>query len=179
MDNYFELYGLPQHFRQDAAAVKSKYYELSRRYHPDRFATADATTRLEALRLAALNNDAYHTLSHPDRLMAYMLKLHGVLEEEEKYTLPPAFLMEMMELNEAISDYELTPENEAKKQLAYDNWQEQLTSWEQHTLPLLERYDAGDPSRELLLQVKDACFRKKYLLRIGERMAAFSAPDHR
>src|SRR5687768_2271342 len=99
MVNYFELYGIPESFNPDAATVKKKYYELSRQYHPDRFAQTDDSTRAEALRMAALNNDAYKTLNSTDTTMSYILKQHQLLEDEEKYNLPPNFLMEMMDLN--------------------------------------------------------------------------------
>lgn len=175
MENYFELYDLPVRFNTDASAVKSKYYEFSRRFHPDRFATASDTERTEALRIAALNNDAYKTLTSPDRTMAYILKTNGVLEEEEKYALPPAFLMEMMELNEALSDYEMEPDNESLRQQSEQTLQEQLSTWQEDLEPLLNRFDAGETSAVLLKEIKDRYFRKKYLLRIQERMATFAA----
>ncbi|RYD56270.1 MAG: hypothetical protein EOP56_13130 [Sphingobacteriales bacterium] len=175
MTNYFDLYEQPVRFSPDAAAVKTKFYELSRRYHPDRFTMADDATRAEALRMSAMNNDAYKTLNSADALMAYILKLHGVLEEEEKYNLPPAFLMEMMDLNETLSDYEMEPANTGLQQQAQTMLQTQLQEWQDAIAPLLDRFDNGDQSNELLLQIKDYYFRKKYLLRIQERMDTFAS----
>ncbi|MCW3121977.1 MAG: chaperone protein HscB, partial [Flavipsychrobacter sp.] len=126
MMNYFELYALPVSFRPDAAAVKSKFYELSRTYHPDRFAQAGGTELAEALRMAAMNNDAYKTLKSADATMAYILKMNSLLEDEEKYALPPAFLMEMMDINEAISEYEMSPEDENARKMAVSGLDEQL-----------------------------------------------------
>ena len=174
MTNYFGLYELPVSFHPDAAAIKTKFYELSRLHHPDRFAQAAAGDHAEALRMAAMNNDAYKTLKSPDATMAYILKLHGLLEEEEKYNLPPAFLMEMMDLNEAISDYEDNPGTAARAQ-AEANMAEQMDTWETATGTLTRRFDAGDHSEALLLQIKDMYFRKKYLLRIQERINRFAA----
>ena len=162
MVNYFELYGLPPAFATDATAVKKKYYELSRLYHPDRFAQAEDHERAEALRMAALNNDAYKTLSSADATMAYILKLHELLEEEEKYSLPPAFLMEMMDLNEAISEYEMEPENEELRTQAIKSIDEQNSQWQDEVAPLTIQYDAGNHSNELLLKIKDYYFRKKW-----------------
>src|SRR6478735_4428911 len=102
--DFFTFYGLPQSFHPVAAAVRRQYYALSRQYHPDRFAAAEASEYAEVLRMSALNNEAYRTLGDPDRTMGYILKLHGVIEEEEAYKLPPAFLMDMMELNEAVDE---------------------------------------------------------------------------
>lgn len=174
MTNYFELYELPETFRPDAAAVKSKFYELSRRYHPDRYAQADDATRAEALRMAAINNDAWKTLGNSDATMAYILKLHGLLEEEEKYSLPPAFLMEMMELNEAVSQYEMEADNAQLKEQALQAIQEQKAAWQAGVQPLIEKYDAEGGDKALLLQVKDYYFRKKYLLRIQQRIDTFA-----
>jgi molecular chaperone HscB len=175
MVNYFELYGLSPAFATDATVVKKKYYELSRLYHPDRFAQAGDHERAEALRMAALNNDAYKTLSSADATMAYILKLHELLEDEEKYSLPPAFLMEMMDLNEAISEYEMEPENDTLRNQAISNIDEQTTQWQEEVTPLTTQYDAGNHSNELLLKIKDYYFRKKYLLRIQQRINTFAS----
>lgn len=175
MVNYFELYGLPPAFAADAAVVKKKYYELSRLYHPDRFAQAGDHERAEALRMAALNNDAYKTLNSADATMAYILKLHELLEEEEKYNLPSAFLMEMMDLNEAISEYEMEPENETLRTQAVNRIEEQTRQWKEDVGPLTAQYDAGNHSGELLLKIKDYYFRKKYLLRIQQRIDTFAS----
>ena len=175
MTNYFELYTLPVSFHPDAAAVKNKFYELSRQYHPDRFAQADDAKRAEVLRMAAMNNEAYKTLSNTDATMAYILKLNGVLEDEEKYNLPPAFLMEMMDLNEAISDYEMEPDNEAARKQAATALDEQLEQWDNATAQLTTTFTNEGDTKELLLKIKDQYFRKKYLLRIKERIDRFAA----
>ena len=175
MTNYFELYDLPVSFHPDPAQLKTKYYELSRRYHPDRFTQAGDAERADVLRMAALNNDAFKTLNQPDRLMAYILKLHGLLEEEEKYSLPPDFLMEMMDLNETVSEYEMEPDNETLKAATENMMQSRLAEWQQQVGPLTERFDKGEQQKELLLAIKDWYFRKKYLLRIQQRIATFAS----
>ncbi len=175
MTNYFELYNIPVSFHPDPAPVKTRFYELSRQYHPDRYATAGADDMAEALRMAALNNQAYKTLKSPDATMAYILKINNLLEDEEKYSLPPAFLMEMMDLNEAISDYEDMPDNEDARLAATNNLAEQLQAWESATKALTARHDADEQNNALLLQIKDMYFRKKYLLRIQERIDRFAA----
>lgn len=175
MENYFEMYGIPERFSPDAAIVKNKYYELSRRYHLDRYTQASSDAMNEALRMAAMNNDAYKTLRNADATMAYILKLHSLLEDEEKYGLPPAFLMEMMDLNEAIEEYEADTANTHTLQLASQTLNEQLAEWTKATKTLTTRFDDGDHSTLLLQQIKDMYFRKKYLLRIQERIATFAA----
>ena len=175
MTNYFELYHMPLTFHPDQVEIKSKFYELSRLYHPDRFAQAGGEELSKALQLSAMNNEAYKTLKNPDATMAYILKLHHLLEDEEKYALPPAFLMEMMDINEAISDYESAPENEDARQMAVNSLNEQLELWDDATKILVASFEKGDKSNGLLLQIKDQYFRKKYLLRIKQRIDRFAA----
>lgn len=175
MTNYFELYELPVSFRPDQAVVKNKFYELSRLYHPDRFAQTGGPELAEALRMAAMNNAAFKTLKSSDATMAYVLKMNGLLEDEEKYALPPAFLMEMMDINEAISEYEMEPTNTDAQQMANNSLNEQLELWNSATQMLVNGYENGDKTQELLLKIKDQYFRKKYLLRIKERIDRFAA----
>jgi molecular chaperone HscB len=174
MTNYFQLYDLPESFLPDQIALKSKFYELSRLYHPDRFSTAGPDALSQALSMAATINDAYKTLRDPDATMAYVLRLNNMLEDEEKYALPPAFLMEMMDLNEAVSDYEDDPNNEAARLTALNSLAEQLQAWQQAAQTLISRFDAGDHSHAILAPLKDMYFRKKYLLRIQERINRFA-----
>ena len=175
MDNYFEFYGIPESFHPDQAAVKARYYELSRQYHPDRFAQAESAQRIESLTMASLNNKAYKTLTNPDATMAYLLTLNSVLHSEEKYNLPAAFLMEMMDINEAISDYESQPDNTTAREQVEQGLNTQFTEWQDAAETLTHRFDAGEKTNDLLLQIKDMYFRKKYLLRIQERIDKFAA----
>lgn len=172
MDNYFAFYEIPESFRPNAEVVKKKFYELSRLYHPDRAAQADTEAIIEAQQLMAMNNKAYHTLNNSDATMQYLLRLKGVLEEEEKYNLPPNFLMEMMELNEEVSDYEMAPDEEKKLALK-DSLQQQYEEWNAAVAPLIETYEATS-NAELLAEIKDFYFRKKYLLRIQQRIDTFA-----
>ena len=175
MENYFELYEMPVSFQPDAAQVKQKFYALSKQFHPDRFAQAEEATRAEALRKAALNNEAYKIFSDADKTMAYILRLNNVLEDEEKYALPPDFLMEMMELNEAVSDYEDDAENTLFKNQAEQELKQQMDNWNNDVTPLLQSFEQAPEQQELLIKIKDFYFRKKYLLRISERLTTFAS----
>jgi molecular chaperone HscB len=161
----FRLYDLPPTLAPDSAAVKKRYLELSRAHHPDRVAGASAEAQIQALQTTAAVNEGFRIFSNPDRTLAYALKSHGILEDEEKYTLPPAFLMEMMELNEAVDEG-------AEPTQAVEPY---LDEWQAAFAPLSVRYEKGERDEALLLALKDAYFRKKYLLRIAGRLDTFDA----
>lgn len=173
MENYFELYHIPVSFRPDPVQLKQQFYALSKQHHPDRFAAAGEDAYAEALHRSALINEAYKTLSDPDRTMAYILRLEGQLEEEEKYSLPPAFLMEMMDLNELLSDYE--DGNASLKQQAETELAGHLQAWDAEVAPLMQTFENGSRESAVLAQLKDFYFRKKYLLRIQERLTTFAS----
>jgi molecular chaperone HscB len=173
-ENYFELYALPVSFSPAPAQVKARYYELSRTYHPDRVAQADDDARNEANIMSSLNNTAYKTLTDADQLMAYVLQIKGVMTPDEKYQLPPEFLMEMMDLNEVVTDLEMEPGNAGLATQANAALSSQLTEWDNEVNGLIADYER-QPDTITLLQIKDMYFRRKYLLRIKERIAKFAA----
>jgi molecular chaperone HscB len=156
--NYFEFYQLPESFRPDEAALKSKYYALSREYHPDFHATAPAERQQEILQLATLNTNAYRTLSHPEQRMAYILGQHGLLEEG-KQELPPDFLMEVMDLNEQLMELEFEPDPTTVARV------------EAEVNPGLP----ADVRPQALQQVRTYYLKRRYLLRIRESLAKFAA----
>jgi molecular chaperone HscB len=174
MENYFALFDLPMSFCPDVASVKSQFYKLSKQYHPDRVAQTDEAAKADVLHKAALINDAYKTLSDPDKTMAYVLRMHHLLEDEEKYNLPPDFLMDMMELNESVSDYEDAPEKESLQSQAHQALVAQLNQWDDALKPLLIAFEQAEDKEPALLEIKDFYFRKKYLLRIRERLTTFA-----
>jgi molecular chaperone HscB len=159
--DFFALFGIAPTLTTDAAALRKKFYGLSRQYHPDRFSSQDAAAQTEALAMTARLNEAYRTLSHEELLLGYVLRREGVLQDEEHYQLPAEFLMEMMELNEQLSEGE-----EGAQPLA-----DAMAEWERGMAPLRVRYEQGERSAELLAAMKDYYFRKKYLQRIQGRLA--------
>ncbi|GAA4328670.1 iron-sulfur cluster co-chaperone HscB C-terminal domain-containing protein [Flaviaesturariibacter amylovorans] len=165
--NYFELFGLPVQLRTDKVALRKRFFELSRAAHPDYFAQADAATQADALDRSAQLNKAYKTLGDDDALLGYVLQEKGLLTPDEKYALPPDFLMEMMELNESVP--ETQADDAARARLA-----EQLNQWQNEIYApvanIVEGYQEGVTSEEELLQVKAYYYKKKYLQRLAAQL---------
>jgi molecular chaperone HscB len=103
--NHFELFGLPPTFDIDLSALDSRYRELQREVHPDRYASAPQAEQRVSMQLATRVNEAYRTLKSPLERARYLLKLNGVDPELETNTaMPVDFLTEQMELREALEE---------------------------------------------------------------------------
>ncbi|BAV04399.1 molecular chaperone HscB [Filimonas lacunae] len=163
--NYFELFSIPVSLQPDMQQVKKKFYELSRQYHPDFYAQATAVKQNEALEKAAAVNKAYKVLQNRDETIKYLLATKGLLEEEEKYQLPPDFLMEMLDLNEMATDAAME-QNAAKTAQVKTQIANVETEIYEPVEAIITNYQEGVTTEKELLQVKDYYYKKKYLTRI-------------
>ena len=103
--NHFELFGLPVGFVIDTTALAARYRALQQVVHPDRFAADGASSQRLSLQRATLVNEAYDTLRDPLKRARYLLALKGVEEGPDHQTVSdPAFLMQQMELREALAE---------------------------------------------------------------------------
>ena len=163
--NYFELYDIPVSFFPDAAVVKKKFYELSRKYHPDFFSNASEDEQSEVLEKSSLVNKAFKTFSDADETVKYILQMKGLLEEEEKYKLPAGFLMDVMELNEQLMEAKMEDDITAVSNIKskISNFQSQIYEPVQQ---IMEHYQEGIVPEKELLQIKEYYYQKKYLNRI-------------
>ena len=176
MIDYFVFYGLTETFLPDEAALKRLYYAKSRETHPDFHATTAPENQAEMLRQATLNTDAYRTLAHPDQRMAYLLRRHGLLEEGKQEQLPPDFLMDMMDLNEQLMDLEIAPEPAVQARIVAEvtALADALDAGIQPVLAGYEQLPA-DHRPAALQQIRTYYLKKRYLLRIQQQVATFTA----
>jgi molecular chaperone HscB len=165
--NYFDLFEMPVKLVVDKREAHRRFIELSRKYHPDYFAQENEEMQAEMLEVSADLTKGLKIFQKPDETIKYVLQLKGLLEEEEKYALPPAFLMEMMEVNEALMEVD----DEAGKagiEKQIDNLQNDIY---EPVKGIVEGYQEGDTTEEELLQVKAYYYKKKYLDRIRQQLA--------
>lgn len=169
--DYFQFYRIPLSFHPDPEELKRLFYENSRLYHPDRFTRAPEEAREQALELSSLNNEAYQVLSDPDRRMRYILQIKGLLEEGATPPLPQDFLMDMMDINEALMELEMEPDPGQAENIR--NQVAELEAEMNHAIaPILASY--GDENRDQLLLIRDYFLKKRYLLRIKENLNKFA-----
>lgn len=103
--NHFELFDLPIAFELNEAQLVSRFQTLQRELHPDRFASATATEKRWSMQAASLVNEAYQKLTSPLTRASYLLELNNIsIDEETDTQMDPMFLMQQMELREAMGD---------------------------------------------------------------------------
>jgi molecular chaperone HscB len=101
----FDLFGLPERFEQDRGAIDTRWKELQREAHPDRFAAQGAAAQRVAMQWSVRINEAYQRLKEPGKRAAYLCELRGAPIDAEKNTAMPAqFLVEQMEWREALDE---------------------------------------------------------------------------
>ncbi len=105
----FELFAVPARFAQDRAQLDARWKELQREVHPDRFAAQGAAAQRVAMQWSARINEAYQRLKDPLRRAAYLCELNGApIQAENNTAMPPALLMQQMELREQLDDAQAT-----------------------------------------------------------------------
>jgi molecular chaperone HscB len=162
---YFELFEIPVSLKIDKTQLPARFFELSRRFHPDYHINLSAEEQSEALEKAAILNKAYKTFQDPDATIKYVLELKGLLEEEEKYQLPPDFLMEVLDINEQLMDPDGLEKEKVEKMVG--SLQQEIYEPVQK---IVEHYQEGVTGEKELLQVKEYYYKKKYLDRIKRQL---------
>ena len=168
--NYFELFDIPVHLRVNTDLLSNKFFAMSRQFHPDYFANENDQVQAEALEKSALLNKAWKTFQNPNATIKYVLLEKGLLEEEEKYELPSDFLMEVLEINEALMDADEGDDVMGLKS-TIENLQSQIY---EPVKKIVENYNDGVTTGKELLQVKEYYYKKKYLDRIRKQLAGMA-----
>ncbi len=100
--DYFTCFGLPRLLTVDPDALETKFYELSRAFHPDFFQRKTDAEQAISLGNSALLNTAYRTLKDPVRRAEYLVQLEAGSAKDIR-TSPPADLFEeILELQEDL-----------------------------------------------------------------------------
>ncbi len=158
--NYYELFELPIAPVVDKSGISKKYFELQKKFHPDFYTNETEEDRENALTQSAAINKGFTIFSNKEKTLEYFLQLKGVIVADEKYNLPPDFLMEMMELNEDFDEE--------------TNTEDKVNAYEQELLleiePLLSTENAALLTENDFQKLKAYYYKKKYLKRILDRL---------
>jgi len=105
MHNHFELFGLTPAFSLEKDRLEKAYRDIQSKVHPDRFAHAGDAERRASLQWTTRVNEAFQILKNPVARAKHLLELHGVdVAFETNTAMPAEFLMQQMELREALEE---------------------------------------------------------------------------
>ena len=177
MASYFDILGVP--VNADDAELTSRFRDLSRLYHPDRWATADVETQTAALDSSALVNDAYRILRDPFSRAEYLLRRErsvGPDDTKDTAAKPPQELFaQVLELQEALMEYQearLDGDNAKMDRLrptlleAHEEFQAAYHRQRESLSPLFARWDANDNREAVLDGIAQVVGTRGYLRRV-------------
>jgi len=127
--DYFAVFDLPRKLHLDLAQLERRFYGLSRKFHPDVYATKSPEEQQWSLDQTSFLNDAYRTLKNPVTRTEYLLRLEGVVFEAAKREdgapkdsrIPPDMLEEVFELNMQLEEMRMGKKmGERDEQVAKD-----------------------------------------------------------
>jgi molecular chaperone HscB len=101
---HFALFELKPAFLLDLAQLATRYRELARSVHPDRFADGTEREQRLALEHSASLNEAYQVLKNTSARARYLLGLSGGELPLEVTVQDPEFLLQQMHLREELEE---------------------------------------------------------------------------
>ncbi len=102
--DFFAVLGLASHPGVDPAELDRRYYELSRRVHPDRFQTGSPEEQRASLQATALLNTAFRTLRDVETRGRYWLTRAGEDLGRENQSVPPRLAAYVFEVQEKVGE---------------------------------------------------------------------------
>ena len=157
--NFFKLFEFDVAPIIDKSLLTKKYLQLQKQYHPDNYSLSDEYEQSQSLEMSSLINKAFAVFKDDLHTVGYFLQIKGLITNDEKYQLPSAFLMEMMEVNEQIDEGEFDASALEHIQIELDQ-----------EIQFLLQKNASELSEAELLRIKEFYYMKKYLKRILDRL---------
>ena len=168
MINYFEFFGIDIAFDIDLAALRKKFISQSKAFHPDFHALDDSAAQEKMLEKSTHNNQGWKVLSDENKRIAHILDLHEALPKEGEAKVPQAFLMEMMDLNEALMELEFGEDPALKAKVSSD-LDEMKASISGEAQSAMSDWDKNHDPASLEI-IRDYYLKMKYLKRIEEKL---------
>ena len=169
MTDYFSFFNLTPSPRIDEAALKKAFYRNSKQFHPDFHTLKSEADQQEMLERSTRNNEAYKVLTDDDRRLRHLLELKGALGEEGTNSVPQDFLLEIMEVNEALMELEFEDDPLARQRVAslIDGLEARLS---EDVSTVIAAYDDAEVTEAQLSKLTDFYLKRRYLLRLREKI---------
>jgi molecular chaperone HscB len=102
--DYFAVLGLPSHPGVDVGELDRRYYELSRKLHPDRYQTRSVDEQRASVQATALLNAAHKTLRDVEARGRYWLTRSGDSLGRENQSVPPRLAAYVFDVQEKLGE---------------------------------------------------------------------------
>lgn len=171
MNDPFAILGLPRRYELDLADLHKRFIQASAANHPDRF--TDPQEQADAADASASINAAYRTLLNPESRAAALLELLSGPDKKSDSSLPPAFLMEVMDVRERLDDAVDAKDQAALadiRQWAHEQRSAHLALIAEHFSAIASAPDASANARLALIRLELNVLR--YFERMLEQMPA-------
>ena len=103
--DYFTCFGFPRRLSIDQQKLETKFYELSRAFHPDFYQNKSDAEQTISLGNSAMLNTAYRTLRDPIQRAEYLLDLEAGSVKEIRTTPPADLFEEILELQDTLDEF--------------------------------------------------------------------------
>lgn len=168
--NYFELFSTKTNLIIDKVNLEHTFYRLCRCFHPDAGTQKDTDKKQNLFNITEVNK-AYEILKDFNKRLDYLLTLRQTDITESD--LDKMFLMDILEVNEQIADYQINRDETLKANI------EKEVSAREHTAQsaikeLLEK-SIFTYTTEELQTLHQFRLQKKYLDRLRSRLNTTSS----
>jgi molecular chaperone HscB len=100
--DYFTCLSLPRKLNIDTGKLETKFYEMSRAFHPDFYEGKSEMERAVSLANSAVLNQAYRTLKDPIQRVEYLLRLEAGSAKEIPGKAPTDLFETLLEIQEQL-----------------------------------------------------------------------------
>ena len=165
----FELFGVPARFAQDRSELDTRWKDLQKQAHPDRFASEGAAAQRLAMQWSVRINEAYQRLKDPLKRAAYLCELRGAaIRAHDNTAMPADFLMQQMAWRESL--------DEAKGAQALESLLNDTAAARRAALAELERLlDQLDDVQSAVQLVRRLMFIERFAQEVEDRLDRISA----
>lgn len=170
--DYFQILGIERRLVLDGTSLERRYFDLSRRLHPDRYQTGPSQARIASLDSTAALNRAYRALRDPVERGAYWLGLQGESLGENNNRVPPALAEQVFDVQDKLAQLRETGEPGSPLLQQVRNIRADLERQREVLAARLQdnfnRWDAGtaDDPKALTADLKDLLSQVAYLRKL-------------
>lgn len=168
LGNFFDLFGLDKSFELDPGNLKKKFFELSRKFHPDFYADHMKKEQELARNNTAYLNNALKVLSDPVQRAEYILSLTSGSYSSSP-TPPQELFEEILEVGELLENPSLSSDERARLARAGDNFRQRRDDLTDSLAGLFARMADGEDG--IKGRIESCLNQIKYLRKTGTRIS--------